>query len=213
MVRLLYLNSPNKLLILLNQVMHDYAMTWEHFPCTWPFVRGIQQWIPLTRGQRHKRPNTSQWRHNGRDSVSNHQPHDCLLNCLSDERKHQRSVTGLCVGNSPLTGEFPAQMASNAKNVSIWWRHHDTVELLVRWYVMTFMSCPFSASVDAHVKSLIKTFLSSRNWRLDENKMNAHHILIWCLLNKQYIMTDINLNHINSQPGKRGSIIHKALCT
>ena len=33
-------------------------------------------------------------------------------------------VTGLCVGNSPATGEFPAQMASNAENVSIWWRHH-----------------------------------------------------------------------------------------
>ena len=32
-------------------------------------------------------------------------------------------VTGLCVGNSPMTGEFPAQMASNAENVSIWWRH------------------------------------------------------------------------------------------
>ena len=24
----------------------------------------------------------------------------------------------------PMTGEFPAQMASNAENVSIWWRHH-----------------------------------------------------------------------------------------
>ena len=33
-------------------------------------------------------------------------------------------VTGLCEGNSPVTGEFPAQMASNAENVSIWWRHH-----------------------------------------------------------------------------------------
>ena len=22
-------------------------------------------------------------------------------------------------------GEFPAQMASNAENASIWWRHHD----------------------------------------------------------------------------------------
>ena len=33
-------------------------------------------------------------------------------------------VTGLCVGNSPGTGEFPAQRASNAENVSIWWRHH-----------------------------------------------------------------------------------------
>ena len=33
-------------------------------------------------------------------------------------------VTGLYVGNSPGTGDFPAQMASNAENVTIWWRHH-----------------------------------------------------------------------------------------
>ena len=67
------------------------------------------------------------WRHNGRNSVSNHQPHDCLLNRLFRRRSKKTSklrVTGLCVGNSPGTGEFPAQMASNAENVSIWWRHH-----------------------------------------------------------------------------------------
>ena len=28
------------------------------------------------------------------------------------------------VGNSPRTGEFPTQRASNEENVSIWWRHH-----------------------------------------------------------------------------------------
>ena len=68
------------------------------------------------------------WRHNGRDSVSNHQPHDCLLNRLFRRRSKKTSklrVTGLCVGNSPGTGEFPAQKASNAENVFIWWRHHD----------------------------------------------------------------------------------------
>ena len=68
------------------------------------------------------------WRHNGRDGVSNHQPHDCLLNRLFRRRSKKtskRRVTGLCAGNSPGTGEFPAQMASNAENVSIWWRHHD----------------------------------------------------------------------------------------
>ena len=27
-------------------------------------------------------------------------------------------------GNSPMTGEFPAQKASKAENVSIWLRHH-----------------------------------------------------------------------------------------
>ena len=34
-------------------------------------------------------------------------------------------VTGLCEGNSPVTGEFLAQRASNAENVSIWWRLHE----------------------------------------------------------------------------------------
>ena len=29
-------------------------------------------------------------------------------------------VTGLCAGNSPVPGEFPAQMASNAEIFSIW---------------------------------------------------------------------------------------------
>ena len=67
------------------------------------------------------------WRYNGRDSVSNHQPHDCFLNRLFRHRSEKTlklCVTGLCVGNSPEAGEFPAQMASNAENVSIWWRHH-----------------------------------------------------------------------------------------
>ena len=58
------------------------------------------------------------WRHNGRDGVSNHQPHDCLLNRLfrrSSKETSKLRVTGLCAGNSPVTGEFPAQRASNAK--------------------------------------------------------------------------------------------------
>ena len=44
------------------------------------------------------------WRQNGRDSVSNHQPHDCLFNRLLRPRSKKTSkirVTGLCVGNSP----------------------------------------------------------------------------------------------------------------
>ena len=71
---------------------------------------------------------TLHWRHNGCDGVSNHQPRDCLLNGLFRRRSKKtskRRVTGLCAGNSPLTGEFPAQRASNAENFSIWWCHHD----------------------------------------------------------------------------------------
>ena len=44
------------------------------------------------------------WRHNGHDSVSNHQPYDCLLNRLFRRRSKKTSklrVTGLCAGNSP----------------------------------------------------------------------------------------------------------------
>ena len=73
------------------------------------------------------RVNELLWRHNGHDCVPNHQPHHCFFNCLFGRRSKKTSklrVTGLCVGNSPGTGEFPAQMASNAENVSIWWRHH-----------------------------------------------------------------------------------------
>ena len=67
-----------------------------------------------------------QWRHNELAGVSNHQPRDCLLNRLFRRRSKKTlkpRVTGLCAGNSPVAGEFPAQRASNAENVSIWWRH------------------------------------------------------------------------------------------
>ena len=51
-----------------------------------------------------------------------------LLNRLFRRRSKKTSklrVTGLFKGNSPGTGKFPAQGASNVENASIWWRHHD----------------------------------------------------------------------------------------
>ena len=68
-----------------------------------------------------------QWRHNERDGVSNHLRLHCLLICWfrSNSKKTSKlRVTGLCEGNSPVTGVFPAQKASNAENAYIWWRHH-----------------------------------------------------------------------------------------
>ena len=62
--------------------------------------------------------NTLQWRHEERDGVSNHQPHDCFLNSLFGHRSKKTSklrVTGLCEGNSLVTGEFPSQKASDAE--------------------------------------------------------------------------------------------------
>ena len=75
---------------------------------------------------------TLHWRHNGRDGVSNLQPHHCLFNHLFRRRSKKtskRRVTGFCEGNSPAAGGFPAQMASNAENVANWWRHHVTLDL------------------------------------------------------------------------------------
>ena len=69
-----------------------------------------------------------QWRHSGHDCISNHRRLDCLFNRLFRRRSKKTSksrVAGLCEGNSPVTGEFPAQRASNAENASNWWRHHD----------------------------------------------------------------------------------------
>ena len=70
--------------------------------------------------------------HDGRVGVSNHQSNYCLLKRLFrriSKKTLKLRVTGLCAGNSPAAGEFPAQRASNAEIGFIWWRHHDTVEL------------------------------------------------------------------------------------
>ena len=77
-------------------------------------------------------PMTLQWHQNGRNGVSNHQPHDCLLNHLFRHRIKKSSkirVTGLCERNSPVNVEFSAQRASNEENVSIWWRHDDPTRI------------------------------------------------------------------------------------
>ena len=78
------------------------------------------------------------WRHNGCEGVSNHRRLDCVLDRLFRCRSKKTSklrVAGLCEGDSPVTGEFPAQRASDAENIPIWWRHHDGIESYwaVKW--------------------------------------------------------------------------------
>ena len=106
----------------------------EKVSSNWEFVDFVNtQWQLCT--TRHNFIISLEWRHNGRDGVSNHQPHECLLNRLFRRRSKKTPklrVTGLCEGNSPVTGEFPAQMASNAENASIWWRHH--VMMMESWH-------------------------------------------------------------------------------
>ena len=87
---------------------------------------------------------TLQRRHNGCDGVWNHQPHDYFLRRLFTRRSTKTSklrVTGLCEGNLPVTGVFPAQMTSNEDNLSIWW---------TPWYLKTFgkFSFKFPSSIE-----------------------------------------------------------------
>ena len=83
------------------------------------------------------------WRHNERDCVLSHWRFSCLLNCLFRCRSKKTSklrVNGLCEGNYPVTtGEFPAQRASNAENVSIWWRYHINNGQLISYRCMNYL--------------------------------------------------------------------------
>ena len=46
----------------------------------------------------------------------------------ADQRKHQTPRHWPLCGEFTGTGEFPAQRASYAENVSIWWRHHERLK-------------------------------------------------------------------------------------
>ena len=162
------------------------------------------------------------WRHNGHDGVSNHQPRDCLLNRLFGRRSKWASklcVTGLCLGNSPGTGEFPAQMASNAENVSIWRRHHvmeiHRSWLGGGWLVVVAESIPIMWPQTSHVIGWNQIFNHHQYAYLIRN--SADHIFIqniaviertclnsWCKGLNDYIQTI----SFSGQPKPEVSIPH-----
>ena len=142
-----------------------------------------------------------QWRHNECDDVSNPQPHDCLLQRLFRCRSKKTSklhVTGLCEGNSPVTGEFPAQRASNAENVSIWWRHHDqavfTALFSQIWVGLSSHIAKIMLYHDKVMKpSLFSTGLNTSPRRIPYDQLDIKHDLMvshfdktrdwaWCIV-------------------------------
>ena len=63
------------------------------------------------------------WRHNERVGISSHRRPHCLLNCCVRRRSKETlglRVTGLCAGNLSVTGECPAQKASDAEMFPIY---------------------------------------------------------------------------------------------
>ena len=137
---------------------------------------------------------TLQWRHNGRDGVSNHQLQDCLLNPLFRRRSKKAPkcrVTGLCEGNSPVTGEFPAQRASNAENVSIWWRHHDQrLSARLQWPRFNALELSQSCSKPSVWSSLFQRGNHEENlalrWRHNDHDGGSNHQPHGCLLNRLF---------------------------
>ena len=104
-----------------------------------------------------------QWRHNGCDSVSNHQPRDCLLKRLFRRRSKKTSklrVTGLCAGNSPGTGEFPTQMASNAEKCFLFmtssWRNFFAH--IQRFVINISCSVPMNTYWGKHIGLYVNAF-------------------------------------------------------
>ena len=58
----------------------------------------------------------------------------------ADQRKRQNSALLAFVRGIHrwlVTGEFPSQLASNADNVSYWWRHHDTERVFSKSLIAT----------------------------------------------------------------------------
>ena len=130
-----------------------------------------------------------QWLHNEHDGISNHQPHDCLLNCLFKVQLKEK-ITGLCEGNSLVTGEFPVQRASNAESVSIWWRHH--VILLLTWnlLIMGFIA----HNINWHIKTMIILEVPSANTSRHFSQVLLSTMLItvfitvfWLLLSQSFL--------------------------
>ena len=90
-------------------------------------------------------------------------------------------------GNSPVTGEFPAQMASNAENFTIWWRHNAKYS----------NTCLFSVSSGRDAMEMLSTLqaLCEENhwWPMG----SSHTVMlgfdiffvvcwIWCLTNSHF---------------------------
>ena len=104
-----------------------------------------------------------QWRHNERDGVSNNWHHDCLFSYLfrhRQKKKHQSSPSLAYLRNSPVTGHIPAQRASNAENISIWWHHHS-VRKQIHWCLAHIRDIPLSHRVTGIMVGVLQTKFSN----------------------------------------------------
>ena len=127
------------------------SFIWNNLRCHILVISLYMSYLPL------------HWRHKDRDGVSNHQPHDCLLNLLFRRRSKKTSklrVTGLCVGNSPGPVNSPHKGPVTRKifpfDVFIMlnplltlrcFSHQSKVTLLMAWHIYALSGVHFDVSL------------------------------------------------------------------
>ena len=107
--------------------------------------------------------------------------------CLgADQRKYQSpAALVLCEGNSPVTGEFPSQRASDAEDVFfIWWRHHDYISdtfwLTCCLWTDASIFCQFTDTL--HMKKKLKVYSNLFNTLTDNffvSKSEIYLLFVW----------------------------------
>ena len=171
-----------RMVVVIYIYIYIYSAWWIHVTCL-PTSFRVDS---LALGQSYDCPGASEanpdalhWRHDERDDFSKSGVSIvCPTFCWgADQIKTPKlHVTGLCEGNPPVTGGFPLQNASNAENVSIWWRHHA---LLVTCTVMP------SAFLITYYTRWQKAW-SPLLWRHNEHDSVSYHQPRGCLLDRLF---------------------------
>ena len=137
---------------------------------------------------KHRSHTALQWRHNERDGVSNHQPHDCLLNRLFGRRsnKHQSSASLAFVRginrwpvNSPHKGPVTRKMFP-FDDVSMESDTYDgpgcSFTCNLQWYIIMWI---FLCKIDFVMKFPMKYHMELETW-----KFHTQIYFIWnCIWN------------------------------
>ena len=119
-----------------------------------------------------------------------------------------------------LTGEFPAQMESNADNVSIIWRHHDCVSSS-QWYYYSVMINTRVGHCKQHFtpeESTNVTHWATYGWRYFDARQHPTKFSIFVLGNcsmansNEYRARQTNVQVWSSFPNESNAYILKRIC-
>ena len=128
-----------------------------------------------------------QWRHNEYDGVSNYKSHDCLLNRLFRRRSKKTSklrATGICEGNSPVTGESPHKRPVTRRillsDYEMYGNYRLPNILLAPIIIKTLFSGHESANIIYIYINFVKLDLSTHGSNIYNSRIYIYiHICIW----------------------------------